>query len=118
MNTTFELTLETTSKTTLDFNNVVKMESQYQLEDGDAYILYFKDESTLFISNDDSDDWLYQTDKQFELQHGDKVTPQVDKYNEIVDYIKSKSEHTFLEDKVVDGVHIINIANEVWTVNP
>lgn len=116
MDANFTLRVDTTTQTTLDFKNVVKMESQYQLEEGDAYIVYFKDESSLFITNDDSDYWFYQRDKTAELQHGDIISDQTDKFDEIVAYIKSKSTYEELEDQLVDGVKVINIANQVWTV--
>ena len=116
MDANFTVRVNTTTPTTLDFKTVVKMESQYQLEDGDAYIVYFQDESSLFITNDDSDYWFYQRDKTAELQYGDIISGQTDKFDEIVAYIKSKSTHTILEDQVVDGVKVINIANQVWTV--
>ena len=110
MDANFTLRVETSTPTPLDFKTVVKMESQYQLEDGDAYIVYFQDESSLFITNDDSDYWFYQRDKTAELQYGDIISDQTDKFDEIVAYIKSKSTHTILEDQV------IRPANQVWTV--
>jgi hypothetical protein len=116
MNANFTLRVDTITHKTLDFKNVVKMESQYQIEEGDAYIVQFKNGALLFIAKDDIDYWYYQTDPTEDLQRGDIITPQPDTFDEIVAYIKSKSTYQELEDQVVDGVKIINIANQVWTV--
>ncbi len=116
MDTNFTLTVESTTKITFDFNNVVKMESQYQIDEGDAYILQFKNGASLFIAKDDNDYWYYQTDPTEDIQRGDIISPQPEKFDEIVEYIKTKSTYEELEDQVVNGVKIINFANQVWTV--
>lgn len=87
MDFTIDITTTNNDTTTINFNDVVKMESQYQIKKDDAYIVQFKNGVSLFISKDDSDYWYYQSDQTADLQNGDEIIPQSNKFQEIVSYI-------------------------------
>ncbi len=82
----------------LTFKYSTKMIPQYQLEDGDAYIIYFKNGASLFISKDSDEYWYYQPDENMDINDGIKILPQPDIYEELVTFIKNNSNYNNTED--------------------
>ncbi len=97
---TIELTHQDDSKTTrLNFKHIVKMIPEYQIEDGDAYILYFKNGALLSISKDEHECWYYQPDENIDIMDGIQLLPKPELFDELVTMIKNRSNYNTSNDE-------------------